>query len=39
MMDDFFYAEPNAVPEPHTLLLVGMGFAAMCVVRARRALK
>ncbi|WP_220433381.1 PEP-CTERM sorting domain-containing protein [Zemynaea arenosa] len=40
VMDDFLYAEPEAVrrvPEPSTLALLGWGLAAAGLVRRRRA--
>ena len=38
VMDDFIYAEPTAVPEPATLLLLGAGLAAGARrLRTRRA--
>lgn len=36
VMDDFIYAEPLAVPEPATLLLVAVPLAALVALRRRR---
>lgn len=36
MMDDFLYSEPQAVPEPGTLLLFGTGLAGIKVAANRR---
>ena len=36
-MDDFIYGEPQAVPEPSTLLLLGLGASAAFGARRRRA--
>jgi hypothetical protein len=35
VMDDFIYAEPQSVPEPLTLLLLGIGIAGIWGVRRR----
>ncbi len=35
-MDDFIFAEPQVVPEPSALVLVGVGLLALGVVGARR---
>ena len=37
VMDDFLYAEPRALPEPSTLLVVAIGLLALVGVRSRRA--
>jgi hypothetical protein len=37
VMDDFLYAEPRALPEPSTLLVVSLGVLALVGVRSRRA--
>lgn len=34
--DDFFYREPQKVPEPATLLLFGAAFAGLALIRNRR---
>jgi hypothetical protein len=36
VLDDFIYAEPQAVPEPASLSLMGLGVLAALVVRSRR---
>ena len=36
VMDDFIYAEPRAVPEPSTLLLIAGALAAAAALRRRR---
>jgi hypothetical protein len=36
MMDDFFYSEPQAVPEPASMLLFGTGLAAIGTAVVRR---
>jgi hypothetical protein len=37
VMDDFIYGEPNAVPEPATLVLLGTGMAGVgSAIRRRR---
>jgi hypothetical protein len=36
VMDDFLYSEPQVVPEPATLLLVGTGLLGLGVWRSRR---
>jgi hypothetical protein len=36
VMDDFIYAEPRVVPEPLTVVLVGVGLAGIAVFRRRR---
>jgi len=36
MMDDFIYSEPSLIPEPGTMLLVGIGIALVAVARNRR---
>jgi hypothetical protein len=36
VMDDFIYSEPQAVPEPATLLLLGTGLLGLGVWRSRR---
>ena len=36
VMDDFFYAEPRAVPEPSTLALLAIGAAVTGFARRRR---
>ena len=36
VMDDFIYAEPQAVPEPLTSALVGAGIAGLVALRRRR---
>ena len=36
VMDDFIYAEPTAVPEPASLLLLGTGLAAVAIGRRSR---
>ena len=35
VMDDFLYSEPQVVPEPATLLLLGTGIAALVMWRSR----
>jgi hypothetical protein len=35
LMDDFLYSEPQAVPEPSSLLLLGAGLAGILVKRRR----
>ena len=36
LMDNLVLDAPNAVPEPGTLALLGLGLAGMAVVRRRR---
>jgi hypothetical protein len=36
VMDDFIFAEPQAVPEPVSFLFVGTGIAALALMRSRR---
>jgi len=35
-MDDFIFAEPAAVPEPGTVLLLSAGLALIAIARWRR---